>query len=96
MGTDKNTGNSNGPDKMSVKIYTRNKPIAPPRIHKMAASNRNSNRIVNFFAPIAFLRPITEVRSLTVTNIMLAIPNMPTIRLMPPIIDPTILMVMKD
>ena len=52
--------------------------------------------MVPFFAPIAFFNPITGVRSLTVTNIIFAIPNIPTIKLMPPIIAPTISIVMNE
>ena len=96
MGTEMKTGKSSGPDSIRVRIYTKRSPKAPPTRHKMVASNRNSNKMVLFLAPMAFLRPMMGRRSLTVTNMILAIPNIPTIRLMPPMMDPTILMVIKD
>src|SRR5664279_4416553 len=71
-----------------VNRYTRINPINPPIRQIIADSNKNSVRILLFFAPIAFFRPIIEVRSLTVTNIILAIPNAPTIRLKMPIAQP--------
>ena len=63
--------------------------MAPPIKHSIDASNKNSNRILLFFAPMAFFNPITLVLSFTVTNIMLAMPNMPTIKLITPIKPPT-------
>src|ERR1039457_4887657 len=71
-----------------VKRYTRISPIR----HMIADSNKNSVRILLFFAPTAFFRPIIAVRSFTVTNIILAIPNAPTIRLRIPIAQPPRLM----
>ena len=77
-------------DDMIVPMNTKNNPIAPPIKHNMMASSRNSKRILLFLAPIAFFNPITAVLSFTVTNMILAIPNNPTIRLIPPTIPPTI------
>src|ERR1017187_6922782 len=74
------------------KRYTRISPINPPIRHMIADSNKNSVRILLFFAPTAFFRPIIAVRSFTVTNIILAIPNAPTIRLRIPIAQPPRLM----
>ena len=76
-------------------IYTKNNPIAPPNRQRIIASIKNSKRILLFLAPTAFFKPIIAVRSLTVTNIILAMPNKPTIRLMPPIIPPTIFNTLK-
>ena len=56
----------------------------------MAASIKNSKSILERLAPMAFFKPIMLVLSFTVTNIILAIPNMPTIRLITPINPPTI------
>ena len=89
------TGNFKGPDNMRVRIYTKNKPIAPPKMHSTVASIKNSKRMVLFFAPMAFFKPIMLVLSLTVTNIILAMPNKPTIKLIPPMIAPTTFTVEK-
>ena len=64
-------------------------------MHISAASIKNSSNMEELFAPMAFFKPITEVLSLTVTNIILAIPNKPTIKLIPPIKPPTIFSVTK-
>ena len=40
---------------IKVAIQTKNKPNAPPMIQRNALSNKNSVRMVLFFAPIAFL-----------------------------------------
>ena len=96
IGKEMYTGKFNGPDSIKVSIYTKNKPIAPPSIQSTAASIKNSKRILLLLAPIAFFNPIILVLSLTVTNIMLAIPNIPTIKLMPPIIEPTKFIIIND
>ncbi len=61
-----------------VRMNTSNSPIIPPSIHRKADSSKNSVMILERLAPIAFFNPICAVRSLTVTNIILATPNMPT------------------
>ena len=62
--------------------------MSPPIIQINALSNKNSIKMVLFFAPIAFFKPIIGVLSLTVTNMILAIPKAPTIKLNNPIIHP--------
>jgi hypothetical protein len=86
------TGKLNTPVSMSVSKYTRIKPIKPPRIHMMADSKRNSDRILLFLAPMAFFKPMMGVLSFTVTNMILAIPNAPNTRLRTPIAHHPILM----
>ena len=55
-------------------------PIMPPRLVSTADSVRNCSRIRRFFAPMAFLRPISLVRSVTDTSIMFITPMPPTSR----------------
>lgn len=47
----------NGKTELNAKVsnQTKNKPTNPPTIHKKALSNRNSYKIVELLAPIAFL-----------------------------------------
>jgi hypothetical protein len=78
-----------------VRINTRSKPIIPPIMQRKADSNKNSIKMTLLLAPIAFLRPIWDVLSLTVTNIILATPNMPTINARAPIAHPPILTLTK-
>ena len=75
-----------------AKTTTKIIPISPPMMQIRALSNKNSIKMVRFLAPIAFLSPMMGVLSLTVTNMMLAIPKAPTIRLSRPIIHPPRLM----
>ena len=53
-------------------------PIAPPTTVKTTASIKNCISISFRFAPIALRRPISLVRSVTVTNIIFIIPIPPT------------------
>jgi len=55
-------------------------PITPPTRHRITASTRNWKRISRFLAPMAFLRPISRVRSVTDTSIIFIIPTPPTTR----------------
>ena len=48
------TGKLNTPVRMSVRKYTRIKPIKPPRIQMMADSKRNSESMLLFFCPDSF------------------------------------------
>ena len=59
-------------------IQTKTSPIKPPITDRITASNRNWNKIKRFFAPNDFWIPIKLVRSLTETNMILAIPKPPT------------------
>ena len=85
------TGKSNWPERIFVSPNTISKPIIPPIKQRNAASNKNSIRMIRLLAPIAFFNPIWLVLSFTLTNMILATPNNPTIKLMPPIIAPPIL-----
>ena len=49
-------------------------PIKPPNKQRKIASNKNWDRIFIFFAPTAFLIPISFVLSVTDTSIMFIIP----------------------
>ena len=71
-------GNGRTELKTNVNNQTNNNPTNPPTIHKNALSKRNSYKIVELFAPMAFFKPIWLVLSRTVTNIILATPNAPT------------------
>ena len=73
---------------ITVSIKTNIKPMRPPKTHIVAASNKNSERMLLRLAPIAFFKPIIGVRSFTVTNIILAMPNAPTTRLNIPMAHP--------
>jgi hypothetical protein len=42
----------------TVSIHTKNNPTKPPMIHKKALSNKNSYKMVELFAPMAFFKPI--------------------------------------
>ena len=53
-------------------------PITPPIIQIVADSSKNWSRIDFFFAPMAFLIPISRVLSVTDTNIILITPIRPT------------------
>ncbi len=66
--------------RIRVSKKTRISPIAPPNTHKKALSIKNSVRMVDRLAPMAFFSPIILVLSRTVTNMILATPNMPTIK----------------
>ena len=50
-------------------------PMMPPMLVSTDASVRNCARIFPFFAPIAFFRPISRVRSVTDTSMMFITPN---------------------
>ena len=78
-------------ESINVKMKTANKPINPPMMQRKADSIKNSASIVPRFAPIAFFKPIWLVRSLTVTNMIFATPNIPTINDRPAIAHPPIL-----
>lgn len=69
---------------------TRITPIKPPNKDKIIASNKNWNKMNLFFAPSDFCIPIRLVRSRTLTNIILAIPNPPTSSEKPLITHPMI------
>ena len=60
-------------------------PISPPRLVSTTASVRNCPSIAPFPAPIAFLSPISEVRSVTDTSMMFITPIPPTKSEMPAI-----------
>ena len=60
-------------------------PRMPPRLVRAAASVRNCHRMRRFRAPMAFLRPISRVRSVTVTSMMFMTPMPPTRSEMPAI-----------
>ena len=68
--------------------HTSPRPTSPPMMHKKALSIKNSVRMVLFLAPNAFFSPIWLVLSRTVTNMILATPKAPTIRLNPAIAHP--------
>ena len=70
-------------------------PIKPPIIQRITDSIRNSDKMVNLRAPMAFLTPIKRVRSLTDTNIIFAMPKLPTISEKKPMIQPKILKLIK-
>ncbi len=53
-------------------------PSNPPATERMIASRTNCQRISANFAPIAFLMPISLVRSVTDTSIMFMMPMPPT------------------
>ena len=53
-------------------------PIRPPNRQMAADSNRNCMRMLRRLAPIAFLMPISRVRSVTETNMMFITPIPPT------------------
>ena len=53
-------------------------PTMPPMLVSTAASVRNCHRMRLFFAPIAFFRPISRVRSVTETSMMFMTPMPPT------------------
>ena len=72
----------------NVNNQTKNSPTNPPTIHKKALSKRNSYKMVELFAPMAFFKPIWLVLSRTVTNIILATPNAPTNKDKPAIAHP--------
>ena len=52
--------------------------MTPPRRQRMTASMRNCRRMMAGFAPIAFRRPISRVRSETETSMMFMMPTPPT------------------
>ena len=86
--TETYTGNSRTLVSIIESATTSIKPISPPIMQRNAASSKNSVRMMRLLAPTAFFKPICGVRSLTVTNMILATPNKPTIRLIPPITAP--------
>jgi len=53
-------------------------PKRPPTNDNIVASIKNWDKITPFGAPIALRIPISRVRSITVTNMMLVIPIPPT------------------
>ena len=55
-----------------------NTPSTPPIPVNTQASVRNWARILRRFAPMAFFRPISVVRSVTVTSMMFMTPTPPT------------------
>ncbi len=79
-----------------VSRKTMDRPSSPPMMHRKALSSRNSVSITLRLAPMAFLSPICEVRSRTVTNMILATPNIPTINESIAIDQPPLLMPPKD
>ena len=84
-------GKSKAIDIILVKINTSKMPINPPMMHKKALSNKNSVSMILGFAPIAFVNPLCDVLSFTVTNIILANPKIPTIKLNNAMSQPQIL-----
>ena len=62
-----------------------NTPTIPPIEVSTTASVKNWNRMAFFLAPIAFLRPISYVLSVTVTSIMFITPIPPTSKEIPAI-----------
>ena len=60
-------------------------PNIPPILVRTDASVKNCPKILDFFAPIAFFKPISCVRSVTDTSIMFITPIPPTIREIPAI-----------
>ena len=62
-----------------------NTPTIPPMEVSTTASVKNWNRMAFFLAPMAFLRPISFVLSVTVTNIMFITPIPPTSKEIPAI-----------
>ena len=60
-------------------------PAIPPIEVSTTASVRNWNRMAFFLAPIAFLRPISFVLSVTVTSMMFITPIPPTSKEIPAI-----------
>ena len=60
-------------------------PRRPPRLVSTAASVRNCQRMRFLRAPMAFLRPISRVRSVTDTSMMFMTPMPPTSSEMPAI-----------
>ena len=53
-------------------------PIAPPTVERTTDSMMNCDRIMNGVAPIAMRRPISLMRSVTLTSMMFMIPMPPT------------------
>ena len=54
------------------------RPMLPPMTQSTAASTRNWLRISLRFAPSAMRRPISRVRSVTLTSMMFMMPMPPT------------------
>ena len=54
------------------------RPITPPMRLKMMLSVRNCSKMAEFFAPIDMRKPISLVRSVTVTYMMFIMPMQPT------------------
>ncbi len=52
--------------------------MMPPSIDSTIASIRNCDKIVRRFAPMALRRPISRVRSVTLTSMMFMMPMPPT------------------
>ena len=71
-----------GKDMASETTYDSSKPnsrpITPPMRLKMMLSVRNCNRMAEFFAPMDIRKPISLVRSVTVTYMMFMMPIQPT------------------
>ncbi|MNE36162.1 hypothetical protein D3C80_1299630 [compost metagenome] len=63
-------------------------PNAPPIMQIITASNKNCLRITAGFAPIAFLIPISRVRSVTETNLIFIKPIEAPIKVITPIAIP--------
>jgi len=82
-------GKPTGPDKTNVSRNTSSIPIKPPNKQRITDSTKNSERIAVDVAPIAFLTPINVVLSLTETNMILAMPKLPTTKENKPINQPT-------
>jgi len=85
------TGASGAPELAAIKPTNEESPqpkaipITPPIRLSIADSVKNCRRISDFRAPNAFRKPISRVRSVTVTSIMFIIPIPPTNSEIPPI-----------
>ena len=73
------------PFRIGVEASPMASPIRPPPRLNSVASVMNWNRISRRLAPIAFLMPISRVRSVTETSMMFMMPMPPTTREMPAI-----------
>ena len=58
-------------------------PITPPQPDSTVDSTRNWEMMTLRLAPMAFLMPISRVRSVTVTSMIFMMPMPPTSRAMP-------------
>ncbi len=87
-------------DNIKVRMITTSSPSNPPMMQRKDDSSRNSVMMVIRLAPMAFLSPICDVRSRTVTNMILATPNIPTMServamAQPPLLTPSKMLVAK-